>query len=55
MGHYTNWRENRGKTERKKPRTPFIKHIIEDIGKATYKDLKVAALDTEEWRTIKVI
>lgn len=31
-----------GKAERGKPRTPFMKQIIENIIKTNYKELKVA-------------
>lgn len=42
-----------GKVEEKagrgRPRTPFMKQIIEDIGKTNYKELKVAVMDRDEW------
>ncbi|KAL4135344.1 hypothetical protein QTP88_006959 [Uroleucon formosanum] len=48
-----------GKIERKagigRPRTPFMKQIIDDIGKTNYKELKVAVIDRDKWRAIKVI
>jgi len=42
-----------GKTGRGRPRTPFMKQII---GRTTYKELKVAVMDRDEWRrSIEVI
>lgn len=39
MNNNNNGREDRGKTSK----------IIEDIGKTTYKELKVSVMDREEW------
>jgi hypothetical protein len=44
-----------GKAGRGRPRTPFTKQIIEDIGKINYKELKVAGMDRDKWRAIEVI
>jgi len=32
-----------------------MKPIIEDIGKTNYKELKVAVMDRDQWRSIEVI
>jgi len=32
-----------------------MKQIMEDIGKINYKELKVAVMDTNQWRSIEVI
>lgn len=32
-----------------------MKQIIEDTGKSTYKEMKIAVMDRDEWRSIKVI
>lgn len=37
-----------GKTGRDRLRHPIIKQIIEDIRRATYKELKAAAVDRSE-------
>jgi len=48
-----------GKMEKKagrgRPRTLFMKQFIEDVGKTTYKKVKVAVMDRDEWRCIEVI
>ncbi|XP_025406672.1 uncharacterized protein LOC112680706 [Sipha flava] len=44
-----------GKAGRGRPRTPFMKQIIDDIGETNYKELKVAVMDRDKWRAIKVI
>jgi len=44
-----------GKVGKGRPRTPFMKQIIEDIGRTTCKELKVAVVDRDEWRSVKVI
>jgi len=38
-----------GKTGRGRPRTPFMKQIVEDMGKTIYKELKVALTDRDEF------
>lgn len=38
-----------GKAGRDRPRTPFMKQVIEYTGKTTYKDLKVAVVDREDY------
>ena len=43
-----------GKTGRGRPRIPFMTQIIEDIGKTNYKELKVAVMDRDKWKTIKI-
>lgn len=43
------------KTGRDRSRYPFIKQILEDVGRATYKKLKVDVMNKDEWRSIKVI
>lgn len=42
-----------GKSGRGRPRTLLMKQITEDIGKTSYKELKVAMMDKDEWRSIK--
>jgi len=42
------------KAGRDRPRTLFMKQII-DIRRTTYKELKVAVMDRDEWRSIKII
>jgi hypothetical protein len=32
-----------------------MKQIIDDIGETNYKELKVAVMDRDKWRAIKVI
>lgn len=32
-----------------------MKQIIEDTGKSIYKEMKIAVMDRDEWRSIKVI
>lgn len=45
-----------GKAGRGRPRTQFMKQIIEDIGNTNYKKLKVEVMDRDEWRrSINVI
>jgi hypothetical protein len=44
-----------GKAGIGRPRTPYMKQIIEDIGKINYKKLKVAIMDRDQWRSIEVI
>lgn len=44
-----------GKAERGRPKTPFMKQIIEDIGKTKYKELKVAVLHRDQCRSNEVI
>lgn len=44
-----------GKAGRGRSRTPFMKQIIDDIGKTNYKELKVAVMDRDKWSAIKVI
>jgi len=44
-----------GKGGRVRPRTPFMKQIIDDIGKTNYRELKVVVMDRDKWRDIKVI
>lgn len=34
----------KGKTGRDQPRTPFMKQIIENIGRITYKELKIVMI-----------
>lgn len=45
----------KGKAGRGRPRTPFMKQIIDDIGKTNYKELKVVVMDRDKWKDIKVI
>jgi predicted transcriptional regulator len=44
-----------GKAGRGRPRTPFMKQIIDDIGETNYKELKVTVMNRDKWRAIKVI
>jgi len=44
-----------GKAGRGRPRTPFMKQIIDDVGKTNYKELKVVVMDRDKWRDIKAI
>jgi len=44
-----------GKAGRSRPRTQCMKQIIEDIGRTTYNELKVAVMYRHEWRSIVVI
>jgi len=50
-----------GKAGRDRPRIPFMKQIIEDIGRInkekirTYKELKAAVVERDEWISIEVI
>jgi hypothetical protein len=44
-----------GKARRGRQRTPFMKQIIEDIGKTNYKELKVAVMDRDKWKAIEII
>jgi len=44
-----------GKAGRGRPRIPFMKQITEDIGKTNYKELKVAVMVRDQWRSIEVI
>jgi len=44
-----------GKLERDKPRTPFIKKFIKYIERNTNKDLKVAVMDKDKWKSIETI
>lgn len=44
-----------GKAGVGRPRTPFIKQIIQDIRKSTYKEMKVAVMDRDEWMATIVI
>jgi len=37
-----------GKAGRGRPRTPFMKRIIEDIGRTTDEELKEAVMDRDE-------
>lgn len=32
-----------------------MKHVTGDITKTTYKELKVAVMDKDKWRTVEVI
>jgi hypothetical protein len=32
-----------------------MKQIIEDIGKPNYKELKIAVMERDQWRSIEVI
>lgn len=43
------------KARKWRPKTLFIRQIIKDIGRTTYKELKVAMMDTDEQTSIKVI
>jgi len=45
----------KGKARRSRPRIPFMKQIIEDIGRTTYKELKVAVMNRGDYRSIEVI
>lgn len=40
------------KAGRGRSRIQFMKKIIEDIGKTSYKELNVAVADKEEWKSI---
>lgn len=37
------------KTERGRPKTPFMKKIIKNIERTTYKELKVAMIDRDKY------
>jgi len=37
-----------GKAAWGRPRTPFMKQIMEDMGRTTYEELKVAVMDRDE-------
>lgn len=41
--------------EDSRPRTLFMKQIIEGIENNNYKELKVAMMDRDKWRSIEVI
>jgi len=48
---------NYGKKDKEESRTkiPFVKQVIEEVERTTYKKLKVDLMDGDEWRSIKVI
>jgi len=50
-----NNKRRNGKAGRGRPKTSFIKQIIEGIRKTNCKELKIAVMDRDQWRSIEVI
>lgn len=44
-----NWKKNKKRKngKRYRPRTPFIKQNLEDIGKSIYKEMEVTVIDRD--------
>lgn len=55
MNNNNNGRKDKGKAGRGRSRILFIKQFIENIEKTSYKELKVAVVDREEWSSIEII
>jgi len=41
-----------GKAGRGRPRTPFMKQIIEYTGKTNYNEFKVVLMNRDQWRLV---
>jgi len=48
-------RKMEGKAGKGRSRTPFMKQIIENIGRTTYKKPKAAMMNRDEWMSIDII
>lgn len=44
-----------GKPGRRRPRTPFLKQLMEDTGIGTYWEIKRVISDRDKWRETSII